>query len=122
MSAKPRSSTMTTTMFGEPSGAVGRGGHHPSEPANVRPTRPWKPAYGAVSSSSSCCSAIGADYHNGRPLRAFAGPHLDGADPASEEAGSTDAVELRGTSDGVDPSRTGKGPSRRRRTRGPRTG
>src|SRR5689334_33640 len=40
-------------MLGAPSGAVGRGGHQLSDPANVRPTRPWNPAYGAVSSMSS---------------------------------------------------------------------
>src|SRR4051794_33103411 len=47
---------MTMTMFGAPSGAVARGGHQLSDPANVRPIRPWNPAYGAVSSSAPVSS------------------------------------------------------------------
>ena len=47
-SEKPMSSHRTTTTFGASGGAVGRGGHHEVERAIVRPTVPWKPAYGSA--------------------------------------------------------------------------
>ena len=35
---------MITRMLGAPGGAVGGSGHHDSDPATVRPTRPSNPA------------------------------------------------------------------------------
>ena len=86
-------------MFGAPSGAMGRGGHHPSEPANVRPTRPWNPAQGAVSSDSSSSGSVpsercscGADspepalssHGDGPAPLAGAGPSLQRTDLSNE--------------------------------------
>ncbi len=49
-----------TMMFGAPAGAVARGGHQPSEPANVRPTATLEPCVRRGAVGIDGCVRIGS--------------------------------------------------------------